>query len=122
MVGLYVGGGLLNQAAQNADTSAKEVSRVAKVDGIVLNPAIALAATEKDEQALQQSYLDQKPAESKTPSSRFTMETIVGGLVGGAIGANLYMVLAGANPYAKKQTVANKVTKVVKKSVKKVKK
>ncbi|MCB9822672.1 aquaporin [Candidatus Nomurabacteria bacterium] len=123
MVGLYVGGGLLNQAAQNADPSAKETPRVANVDGVVLNPAIALAASEKEDQAaLQQSFLGKKSASSKTPASRFTLETVVGGLVGGALGANLFMVLAGANPYAKKQTVATKVTKVVKKTVKKAKK
>ncbi len=123
MVGLYAGGGLLNQAAQNADPTAKETPRVANVDGVVLNPAIALAATEKGDQAQQLGSLGgEQPKDDKTPASRLTLETIVGGLVGGAIGANLFMVLAGANPFAKKQTVATKVTKVVKKSVKKVKK
>lgn len=124
MVGLYAGGGLLSVAAQNADLTAKEAPRVTKVDGAVLNPAIALAATERQDEATQQlgSLGSEKPKDDKTPASRLTLETIVGGLVGGALGANLFMVLAGANPYAKKQTVATKVTKVVKKSVKKVKK
>lgn len=127
MVGLYVGGGLLNQAAQNVDTSSKEAPRVTKVDGVVVNPAIALAATEKEEQAsLQQFSAEEKKSETKTPASRFTLETIVGGLVGGAIGANLLMVLAGANTkVTKKSAVTTKVTKVtkaVKKTAKKSKK
>lgn len=128
MVGLYVGGGLLNQAAQNVSPASKEAPRVTKVDGVVVNPAIALAATEKEEQApLQQSLTgEQAKPESKTASSRLTLETIVGGLVGAALGANLYMVLAGANPHASnKSAVATKVTKVtktVKKTAKKSKK
>ena len=123
MVGLYAGGGLIAQAAQNADPVSKETPRVAQVDGVVLNPAIALAASEKEDQAAGQlAFSGKKAAATKTPASRFTLETVVGGLVGGALGANLFMVLAGANPYAKKQTVATKVTKAVKKSVKKVKK
>lgn len=124
MVGLYAGGGLIAQAAQNADPTAKETPRVANVDGVVLNPAIALASSEKGDEAAQQlgSLGGEQPKDDKTPASRLTLETIVGGLVGGALGANLFMILAGANPYAKKQTVATKVTKAVKKSVKKVKK
>jgi len=125
MVGLYVGGGLVNQAIQNVDPTSKETPRVAKVDGIMLNPAIAIAATEKDGQNAQALLGGQEQSESSTPASRFTLETIVGGLVGGAIGANLYMVLAGANPHAKKSVakkVTTKVTKTVKKGAKKVKK
>lgn len=124
MVGLYVGGGLLNQAAQNVSPTAKETPRIAKVDGAIVNPAIALAATEKAEQPAAQSFLGAGTAApaTKTPASRFTLETTVGALVGGALGANLYMVLAGANPYAKKKTVATKVKTTVKKVTKKGKK
>ncbi|MBP9738851.1 aquaporin [Candidatus Saccharibacteria bacterium] len=122
MVGLYVGGGLLNQAAQNIDPTTKETPRVALVEGVLLNPAIALAATEKVDTAGAQSLLGAKvEAEVKTPASRFTLETIVGGLVGGALGANLYMVLAGASPFEKKKTITAKVTTAVKKSTKKKK-
>ncbi len=116
MVGLYVGGGLINQAAQNVSPTAKEAPRITKVDGVILNPAIALASTEKDASAVQGLGTT---ATKKTPASRFGYETIVGGLVGGALGANLFMVLAGANPYAKKKSVATKVTTKVTKTVKK---
>lgn len=120
MVGLYVGGGLLNLAVQNVNATAKETPRIAQVDGVVVNPAIAMAATEKDQSA--QSFLATSKKESKTPASRLTLETVVGSLLGAVIGANLYMVLAGVNPYAKKQTVATKVKTTVKKTVKKAKK
>lgn len=126
MAGLYVGGGLLNQAAQNVSLTAKEAPRVTQVDGVVVNPAIALAATEKADQGLQQSFLggdDKKKDE--TPSSRLGLETILGSLVGAALGANLYMVLVGENPFKKKSTpakVAAKVKTTVKKTAKKAKK
>lgn len=121
MAGLYVGGGLLNIAAQNVSLTQKEAPRVTQVDGVVVNPAIALAATEKADQ--QQSFLggpDDKKANS-TPSSRLGLETIIGSLVGAALGANLYMVLAGENPF-KKKSVAAKVKTTVKKATKKAKK
>ncbi|MCA9309165.1 aquaporin [Candidatus Saccharibacteria bacterium] len=127
MAGLYVGGGLLNQAAQNVSLTQKEAPRVTQVDGVVVNPAIALAATEKADQGLQQSFLggeDEKKADA-TPSSRLGLETILGSLVGAALGANLYMVLVGENPFKKKSTpakVAAKVKTTVKKTAKKAKK
>jgi glycerol uptake facilitator-like aquaporin len=124
MVGLYAGGGLLNLAAQNVGADAKEAPRASKVDGVVLNPAIALAATEKDDQssALQQQLTGGKKNENKTPASRFTLETTVGTLLGGALGANLFMALSGVNPFAKKQSVATKVSTTVRRVTKKGKK
>lgn len=124
MTGLYVGGGLLNLAIQNASTGTKEAPRVTKVEGVIINPAIALASTEKDSQAALQQQLmgGEAKAEKKTPASRFTLETTVGPLAGAALGANLYMALAGINPFAKKKTVTTKVTTTVKKSSKKGKK
>ncbi|MDQ5912923.1 MAG: aquaporin [Patescibacteria group bacterium] len=121
MVGLYAGGGLLNLAAQNVSADAKSAPRVTKVDGAVLNPAIALAATEKEDQssALQQQLGGS--AKTTTPVSRLTLETTVGTLVGAALGANLFMLLAGESPFAKKKTVAEKVTTTIKKASKKVK-
>lgn len=123
MVGLYAGGGLLNLAAQNVSTTSKEAPRVTKVDGAVLNPAIALAATEKEDQtsALQQQLGGDGSAKKTTPISRLTLETTAGTLVGAALGANLFMLLAGESPFAKKKTVAEKVTTTIKKASKKVK-
>ena len=124
MVGLYAGGGLLNLAAQNPNASATEAPRASKVDGVVINPAVALAATEKEDQssALQQQIQGAKTPEPKKPISRFTLETTVGPLIGAAIGANLYMLLVGESPFVKKQTVAQKVTTTVKRVTKKGKK
>jgi len=123
MVGLYAGGGLLNLAAQNVSADAKSAPRVTKVDGAVLNPAIALAATEKEDQtsALQRQLGGEEAPKTTTPVSRLTLETTVGTLVGAALGANLFMLLAGESPFAKKKTVATKVTTTIKKASKKVK-
>lgn len=121
LAGLAVGGGLLGQALQNVQSPTsenQEVARITKVDGVTLNPAVALAATEKAEQQGSLDMLGQeeeKAKEAKQPASRLTLETIVGTLLGGAIGMNLYFVSAGVNPFTKNETVATKATKVVKK-------
>lgn len=131
MAGLYVGGGLLGQAAQNASAPAPSengeqpaASRLTLIDGSVINPAIALAATEKEDQQNQLGLGGQATisAKSDRPASRLTLETIVGALVGGVIGANLYMLSAGINVFEKKKTAKAKVTTVVKKGKKEVKK
>jgi glycerol uptake facilitator-like aquaporin len=125
LTGLAVGGGLLGMATQAASTSSTaSTSRIAKIDGAILNPAIALASSEKSDQQNQLSQLGstQAPASTKRPASRFTLETIIGGLVGGALGANIYMLVAGVNPFQRRQTVTTRVTRVVKKGSKKSKK
>lgn len=121
LTGLAVGGGLLGQAVQNVNLSAEnqEQPRITKVDGVVLNPAIALAATEKSEQQNSLQGLGGQAEENenqKQPASRLTWETLLGALVGGAIGMHLFMVTAGAavNPFKKKETVVDKVVKKVK--------
>lgn len=101
LTGLAVGGGLLGQAAQAPAASTKEAGRITKIDGAVLNPAIAFASTERaDQQGSLQSLTGQPQAASSTkrPASRLTWETVLGGLVGGAVGMNLFMVTAGINP------------------------
>lgn len=125
LTGLAVGGGLLGTAAQSAaSTSATSAPRITKIDGAVINPAIALATSEKSDQQsqLSQTSSTTAAASTKRPASRFTLETLIGGIVGGALGANLYMAIAGVNPFRKKETVATKVTRVFKKGTKKVKK
>ena len=124
LTGLAVGGGLLGAASQTPVTSKTgQASRVSKVDGVTVNPAIALASTEKaDQQGSLQSLTGQAPEQSsKQPSSRLTWETIVGTLAGGAIGANLYVLTTGVNPFAREKKIAKvkaTVTSVTKKGKK----
>lgn len=113
LTGLAVGGGLLGQALQITIPGENDKTpRVTKVDGAIINPAIALAATEKDEQNAFTQPTDEEKSDDKL-ASRFTWETTVGALAGGALGMNLYFFLAGENPF-KKQSVATKVVKKVK--------
>lgn len=123
LTGLAVGGGLLGQATQNLTASPQgETPRVAVVDGAIVNPAIALASTEKDQgSSLSQFGLGQEDQDTPRAASRFGLETIIGALVGGALGMNLYFVVKGENPFEKKGVKAS-VARVFKKGEKKVKK
>lgn len=123
LTGLAVGGGLLGQAAQNltASADAKETPRISKIDGAILNPAVALASTEKNVQQDQlQSMTGQaQPAASKKKAaSRLTWETLLGSLVGSAIGMNLFMVTVGVNPFKNNVAPKARVTNVFKKGKK----
>lgn len=122
LAGLAVGGGLIGQAAQNVQISSaqQETPRIAKVDGVVLNPAIAIAATEKAEQSSMQSLTGEAEEAPKQPASRFNGETILGALIGGVIGAQLAVFLMGENPFKqeKKKVAVAKVKKVFKKGKK----
>ncbi len=81
------------QKQQSSQTSAeKEVTIPAElyVKGTTLNPAVALAATEYT-----QSQLSQMPAaNTEARHSRLGLEVILGTLIGAALGANLYVLLA----------------------------
>ena len=103
-IGLVVGGTLLTalkaqdvtnyqkqyQASQSSsDTKAPEIPHSAFVKAVTANPAIALAATDNSESAL-----DSSSANTKT-NSRFTLEVIFGTLVGATVGGNLYLLIAG---------------------------
>lgn len=122
LVGIAVGGGLIGQAAQSPDLlkGVKDggTLRISQVDGATLNPAIALASTEKDtQQNSLQSYGAQPAAEAtKQPASRFTWESVIGTLLGGAIGVNLALAVSGVNPFKKQNSVKATVTKIFKKS------
>lgn len=122
LAGLAVGGGLIGQAAQSVSvTSAdQETPRILRVDGVVLNPAIAIAATEKEQQSSMQSLTGEAPAPKETPASRLTGETLLGGLIGGVIGAQLALFLIGENPFkpTKKEAAVATVKKVFKKGKK----
>lgn len=122
LAGIAVGSGLLGQAIQNATADQDgNIPRVAKIDGAVLNPAIALSASEKAEQQSLQSLQGGAP-EKKTPASRLTLETLLGALVGSVIGMQIFMVTIGVNPFKKREKLAEKVTTVIKKGGKEIKK
>ncbi len=99
LVGLVVGGSLLDQVKQ-ADyaayqkEAAKSTDKQTKlphslmVKGAVANPAVALAITESTESQLTGS----SASTSEKPVSRFGAELILGTLSGGAVGALLYML------------------------------
>jgi len=99
--GLVVAGGLLTMNATREQTAvqggeATTVSQTFGAQGAALNPAIALAQTERDVEAINNSISGQSATatEQKTPS-HFTVSVILGTLVGAALGANLYLLLTG---------------------------
>ncbi len=95
---LLVSGGLLQQQVTTAsaqaqkDTNAKESPRITKLNGTTLNPAVALSLTENDNSNSMVS-----DATKTVSASRLTFETIVGTLVGAAIGGRLYLLLTRNN-------------------------
>lgn len=106
MIGLYVGGGVLASAATNKKVMNDKESRIAKgkVAGAVLNPAIALVADEKeDRQAQQMQQLGGEAPKKEKVNSRFSVETVLGALLGGAIGMQLYTLMAGVNPFVREE-------------------
>jgi glycerol uptake facilitator-like aquaporin len=94
-LGLVIATGFLSQAVKGATTTAasNETPRLGKVNNVALNPAVALALKERD--ASSSSTLQNTAATpTTTPPSRFTIETVLGTLIGAALGGNLYMLLA----------------------------
>ncbi len=93
-IALIISTGYLAQAAQNSSasvaTSTKDQPRISKVSSAVLNPAAALVVTENDNS---QSMLTQSSSQDQTQPSRFTLETILGPLLGALVGANLFRLL-----------------------------
>lgn len=109
MVGLLVTGSLLpyvqntaiaqyqeEQAAKEESdeksTSANEQSypKEVYVGGATLNPAVAMAVTEKTDSQLQGAQVPQK---DEKPYTRLSVEVILGTLVGAAIGSNLLLLV-----------------------------
>jgi glycerol uptake facilitator-like aquaporin len=100
-VGLVVAGGLLTANATREQTAVQNgesqtVSRTFGAQSAALNPAIALAQTERDVDAINKSISGKSTANSKqkTPS-HFTLPVVLGSLLGAALGTNLYLMLAG---------------------------
>jgi aquaporin Z len=100
-VGLAIGGGLLTANATREQTAvqggeAQTVSQTFAAQGAALNPAIALAQSERDITSINNSISGESAAssEQKTPS-HFTLSVVTGSLLGAALGANLYLLLTG---------------------------
>lgn len=94
-VGLVVSAGLYTSLGSSVNreniTSIDQVPRVLRLDGAALNPMVAFGAKEKSDAQLQGAADNG----TKTAASRLTLgETLVGTLLGAAIGANLYRLLA----------------------------
>jgi aquaporin Z len=101
VVGLVVGGGLLTANATREQTSVQggessSVTQTFAAQGASLNPAVALAQTERDVKSINKSISGEGSATDKqrTPS-HMTATVVVGTLLGAAVGANLYLLLTG---------------------------
>ncbi|HET7630541.1 MAG TPA: aquaporin [Candidatus Saccharimonadales bacterium] len=93
-IGLIIATGYLAQAAQsaNASVTTTEQPRISKVSSATLNPAAALVITENDNSQSMQ-LTGQTDSNQPTPASRLTLETILGTLLGAAIGGHLFRLL-----------------------------
>ena len=83
------------EAAQQDSKNPKqpEIPYVVYVRGATLNPAVSLASTEKTKAELSSSAASDK----ESAYSRFTLEVVLGTLIGAALGGNLYLLVAGRN-------------------------
>jgi glycerol uptake facilitator-like aquaporin len=98
VVGMSVATGFLSHAIQSTPAENAAGSRLSKVDNVALNPAVALAMTERRVAATDAFGQETAPTtDTSTPPSRFTLETLGGALAGGIFGAALYTFLDAAN-------------------------
>jgi len=101
VAGLVVAGGLLTANATYEQTqvqSGKEtkVTQAFAAQGAALNPAIALAQTERDVDAINKSISGSGNAtDVQKKPSHMTFSVVSGTLLGAALGANLYLLVAG---------------------------
>lgn len=99
-VGLVIAGGLLTANATREQTEvqggeAQTVTQTFASQGAALNPAIALAQTERDVAAINKSISGETSTDAQKTPSHFTLPVVLGSLLGAAVGANLYLLLAG---------------------------
>ena len=99
-VGLVVAGGLVTSAATRAQTDVQS-GKVTSVDssfaaqGAALNPAVALVQSERDVAAINKQIKGEQVEEGDAKKqSHFTLSTVLGALVGAAIGGNLFGLIA----------------------------
>ena len=78
-------------AASASAGQEQDLPRSVYVGGTLLNPAIAVAATEKTKGEV----LNGAAGKDDKQYSRFTLEVIFGTLIGAALGGNLYLLVAG---------------------------
>lgn len=95
-VGLVVAASLFNSVQSAIDTSSitsiDKVPHELRVKSATLNPAVALAATEQSDSGFTGSRGDK----NEKQISRFSLETVLGTLIGAALGGNLYLLIAGS--------------------------
>lgn len=94
-VGLVAAASLFASVQSSIDTSTitsiDMVPHELRVKGATLNPAVALAATEQSDSSFTGSTADK----NEKQISRLSLETVLGTLVGAALGGNLYLLIAG---------------------------
>ena len=104
MIGLVVSGSITsfvrasviakiqdNQVAAQSENSERPYPREIYISGATLNPAVALAVTEKtDTQVRSNSPF---PGKNEKNYSRFSLEVIVATLIGAALGGNLFLLI-----------------------------
>ncbi len=81
------------KVSQNADAKAEDqpkVPHVMLVKNVIANPAVALAVNETSETQL----MGGQPAAGESTPNRFTLDLILGTLIGAALGGNLYVLLS----------------------------
>lgn len=98
-IALLVSGAMLQLAVTTASSSTAEASeqpRITKLNGTTVNPAVALSLKETDSSNVN-PLTGQQEGEAKNTASRLTVETIVGTLVGAALGGRLFMLFGRGN-------------------------
>ena len=99
-VGLVVAGGFVTTAATRAQNDVQS-GKITSVDssfaaqGAALNPAVALVQTERDIAAINKQIKGEQVSQADAKKeSHLTVSTVLGTLVGAAIGGNLFAVIA----------------------------
>lgn len=93
-VALLVSSAFLQQAVSTASSNAeqgKDQPRITKLNGTTVNPAVALSLSETDSSNV--NPLTGEASAKKDTASRLTVETIVGTLLGAALGGRMFMLL-----------------------------
>lgn len=99
-VGLVIAGGLLTANATREQTAvqggeSQTVSQTFAAESAALNPAIALAQTERDVESINNSISGTPTTEEQKTPSHFTLPVVLGSLIGAAVGTNLFLLLTG---------------------------